>query len=264
MIELLINSYNGRQILKNMLIKDLKARYAGSLLGPLWSILTPLYFVLLYTFVFSTILKVRFEETEGAPSFVVYFLAGLIPWLFFQESVSRSSYAFIENAHIIKKIKFPVEICVLNVLLSSMVSFVIYLILYFCYLLVIGRFSVGSLIFLPIPVLMEIFFIIGISFGIGSISVFFRDIAQVVPLLLNALFFLTPIVYPSSIIPEGIRWVFYFNPFYWITKIYRAILIDGMLLGWKDFIYPVILSIMVFYAGWTIFKKTSEAFKDIL
>lgn len=264
MIELFINSYRGRHILKNMLIKDLKSRYAGSLLGPLWSILTPLYYIILYTFIFSTILKVRFSEDEGASSFVVYFLAGLIPWLFFSESVSRGSYAFLENGHIIKKVRFPIEVCALNVMLSSMVSFVIYLLLYLVYLLLIGRFSINSLFLLPLPLFIQVLLIIGISLGIGSITVFFRDITQLTPLLLNAFFFLTPIVYPVSVIPEDIRWVYNLNPFYWITNIYRSILINGTLPGWDQFLYPLILSIVVFYVGWFIFKKTNEAFKDIL
>lgn len=264
MKELLVNSYKARHILKNMLIKDLKSRYVGSVLGPLWSVLTPLYYILLYTFIFSTVLKVRFSEGEGASSFIVYFLAGLIPWLFFSESVSRGSYAFLENAHIIKKVRFPIEVCVLNVMFSSMVSFIIYLILYLGYLLLIGRFSINSLLFLPLPLLIQVLLIIGISLGVGSITVFFRDITQLIPLLLNAFFFLTPIVYPVSVIPENIRWAFHLNPFYWMADIYRSILINGILPGWRQFLYPLILSIVVFYVGWVIFKKTNEAFKDIL
>ncbi|GAB4541961.1 MAG: hypothetical protein Fur0020_11440 [Thermodesulfovibrionia bacterium] len=195
---------------------------------------------------------------------MVYFLAGLIPWLFFSEAVSRGSYAFLENGHIIKKVKFPIEVCVLNVLFSSMVSFIIYLLLYLGYLLLIGRFSINSLFLLPLPFFIQVLLIIGVSLGIGSITVFFRDITQLVPLLLNAFFFLTPIVYPVSVIPEDIRWAFHLNPFYWITNIYRSILINGALPGWKQFLYPLTLSIVLFYVGWTIFRKTNEAFKDIL
>ncbi|MFN3480091.1 MAG: ABC transporter permease [Thermodesulfovibrionales bacterium] len=264
MIELLINSYRGRHILKNMLIKDIKARYVGSVLGPLWSVLTPLYYILLYTFVFSTILKVRFSEEGGASSFVIYFLAGLIPWLFFSESVSRGSYAFLENGHIIKKVRFPIEVCVLNTMLSSMVSFIIYLLLYLGYLLLIGHFSINSLLYLPLPFLIQVLLIIGVSLGVGSITVFFRDITQLVPLSLNAFFFLTPIVYPVSVIPENIRWAFYLNPFYWMINIYRSILINGILPDWRQFLYPLLVSVVLFYVGWVIFKRTNEAFKDIL
>lgn len=264
MIELLINSYRGRHILKSMLIKDLRARYVGSLLGPLWSILSPLYYIALYTLVFSTILKVRFSQAEGTSSFIVYFLAGLIPWLFFQEAASRGTNVFNENGHIIKKVKFPIEVCVVTILLSSMVTFFIYLVLYSGFLLIMGEFRPLSLPLMVIPFFIQVFLILGISFGLGSIAVFFRDLIQIVPLALNAFFFLTPIVYPASIIPEKIRWLFYLNPFYWITEIYRAIIINGVLPEWKYFLYPVILSLIVFYGGWTVFKKTRDAFKDIL
>lgn len=264
MIEFLVNSYKGRHILKNMLIKDLRSRYVGSLLGPLWSVLTPLYYIILYTFIFSTILRVRFSPEEGTTSFVVYFLAGLIPWLFFQEAVSRGSNVFLENSHIIKKVKFPIEVCVLNILLSAMVSFIIYMVLYSGFLLLIGGFNIRSLFLIPMPFMIQVLLILGISFGVGSITVFFRDLTQIVPLILHVFFFLTPIVYPASIIPEKIRWIFYFNPFYWIIDIYRSALINGVLPGWKHFLYPVILSVVVFYGGLIIFRKTREAFKDIL
>ncbi len=264
MVEFLINSYKGRHILKNMLIKDLKSRYVGSLLGPFWSILTPLYYIILYTFIFSTILKVRFSPTGGTSSFVIYFLAGLIPWLFFQEAVIRGGNVFIENGHIIKKVKFPIEVCVETILLSSMVSFFIYMSLYSVYLLILGELKPLSFLLILIPFFIQILLILGISFGLGSITVFFRDLTHIVPLVLNAFFLLTPIVYPASIIPESIRWAFYLNPFYWITYIYRSALIDGTLPGWKHLFYPVFLSVMVFYGGLIIFKKTKEAFKDIL
>lgn len=264
MIELLINSYKGRHILKNMLIKDLRSRYVGSLLGPLWSVLTPLYYILLYTFIFSTILKVRFSDSEGTSSFVVYFLAGLIPWLFFQEAVIRGGNVFIDNGHIIKKVKFPIEVCVETILFSSMVSFFIYIALYSFYLLIIGELRLLSMPLILVPFLIQVLLILGISFGLGSIAVFFRDLTQMVPLVLNAFFFLTPIVYPASIIPEKIRWAFYLNPFYWIINIYRSALINGVLPEWKYLLYPVILSVIVFYGGLTVFKKTKEAFKDIL
>lgn len=264
MIEFLVNSYRGRHILKNMLIKELRSRYVGSLLGPLWNVLTPLYYIFLYTIVFSGILKVRFSQEEGTSSFVVYFLAGLIPWLFFQEAVIRGSNAFIENGYIIKKVKFPIEVCVETVLLSSMVSFFIYMTLYLFYLLIIGELKLLSMPLILAPFIVQVLLILGISLGLGSIAVFFRDLIQMVPLVLNAFFFLTPIVYPASVIPDRLRWVFSLNPFYWLIDTYRSILINGILPGWKHLAYPGILAVLIFYGGLVIFRKTREAFKDIL
>ncbi len=264
MIELLIKTYRGRHILKNMLAKDLRSRYVGSLLGPLWNILTPLFYIVLYTIVFSTILKVRFSQEGGTSQFVVYFLSGYIPWIFFQEAVSRGSTVFMDNAHIIKKVEFPIEVCIMTVLFSSIVTFSIYMTLYSGYLLVTGELRLLSMPLMLVPFFIQVMLILGISFGLGSIAVFFRDIAQMVPLVLLAFFFLTPIVYPAEIIPEKVRWLFIPNPFYWITEMYRAVIIKGSLPEIKHMVYPVVLSLMVFYGGLKIFKKTKDAFKDIL
>ncbi len=247
-----------------MIVKDIKTRYTGSLFGPLWLAFVPLYQIMLYTFIFSFILKVRFEEGAGTFSFVVYLLAGLIPWIFFSESTSRGITTFIENAHLIKKIKFPSEICILSVIGSSAITFTIYMFFYIIMLLVNGSFNIKTLPFFTIPLLMEVMIITGLSLGLGSLAVFFRDIVQGLGMVLNLLFFLTPIVYPSEIIPAGLKWVFSINPFYYIVEIYRDILIRGDMPTLEVFYYPGIFSLFIFIAGYYLFNKTEEAFKDTL
>lgn len=247
-----------------MVLKDLKARYAGSLLGPLWIIATPLYQIFLYTFVFSTILKVRFEEGAGTSSFAVYFLAGLIPWIFFAEATTRGVGAFIENAHIIKKVKLPMEICTASVVISSSVTFVIYAIFYLAMLAVMGLLKLHLIPVLILPFAAQLLMIFGLSLGIGSIAVFFRDLTQATGMVLNLAFFLTPIVYPASVIPERYRWVFSMNPFYFIVEIHRDILIRGRLPNWTSFIFPSVFAVAVFFAGYYVFSKTKVAFRDVL
>jgi len=247
-----------------MVIKDIKAKYTGSLFGPLWLIFIPVYQILLYTFVFSVILKVRFEESAGTFSFVIYLLAGLIPWIFFSEATNRGITTFIENAHLIKKIKFPSEICTLSVIGSNAITFAIYMFFYFIMLIVNGSFNIKTLPFFIIPLLMEVMIIIGLSLGLGSLAVFFRDIVQGMGMVLNLFFFLTPIVYPSGVIPSDFKWVFLINPFYYIVEIYRAILIKGNMPPLNLFYYPVLFSIFIFISGYYLFSKTEEAFKDTL
>ncbi len=256
--------YRSRYILWTMIVKDIKTRYTGSLFGPLWLAFVPLYQIMLYTFIFSFILKVRFEEGAGTFSFVVYLLAGLIPWIFFSEATNRGITTFIENAHLIKKIKFPPEICTLSVIGSSAITFGIYMFFYFIMLLVNGSFNIQTLPFFTIPLLIEVMIIIGLSLGLGSLAVFFRDIVQGLGMVLNLIFFLTPIVYPSGVIPSGLKWVFSINPFYYIVEIYRAILIKGNIPPLNLFYYPALFSVFVFISGYYLFNKTEEAFKDTL
>lgn len=258
------NIYSGRHILKTMVIKDIKARYTGSLFGPLWMIATPLYQILLYTLLFSTILRVRFDEGAGTSSFVVYLLAGLIPWLFFSEATTRGISAFIDNAHIIKKVKFPIEICVATVVLSSAVTFIIYMIFYLAILIFMGllKFQTVSLFLLPLAV--QVLLTLGLSFGLGSLAVFFRDITTMTGMVLNLVFFLTPIVYPANAIPEKLRVLFNINPFYFIVEMSRSVLVRGKMPDAFTILYPSIFALVIFLAGYYIFNKTKEAFKDIL
>ena len=261
---LFVNIYRGRYILKNMVIKDIKARYAASVFGPFWFIATPLYQIILYTFLFSIILKVRFEDNSGTSSFVVYLLAGLIPWIFFSEATLRGISTFLENAHIIKKVKFPMEICVASAVISSAVTFLIYMVFFSVMLIFMGLLKIYSFPLCILPFMIQVLLISGLSFGLGSIAVFFRDVTQAMGMFLNLLFFLTPIVYPSSIIPDKVRWLFYINPFYFIVEIYRDLLVRGKMPDVVSIIYPLVVAVLLFFLGYYIFNKTKEAFKDIL
>lgn len=261
---LLSNIYAGRHILRTMVIKDIKSRYAGSLFGPLWIIATPLYQILLYTFLFSVILRMRFEEGSGTSSFVVYLLAGLIPWLFFAEATTRGISAFIDNAHIIKKVKFPIEICVVTSIISSAVTFIIYMVFYLIMLVGMGILDYQTMPLFILPVIIEILLIAGLSFGLGSIAVFFRDITQAIAMILNLVFFLTPIVYPASAIPAKLKWLFNVNPFYFIVEMSRNVLVRGRIPDSVSIIYPSVFSLMIFLTGYYVFSRTKEAFKDIL
>ncbi len=261
---LISNIYAGRHILKTMVIKDIKSRYAGSLFGPLWIIATPMYQILLYTFLFSVILRMRFEEGSGTSSFVVYLLAGLIPWLFFAEATARGISAFIDNAHLIKKVKFPLEVCVATVIISSAVTFLIYVLFYLIMLIAMGILNYHTLPLFILPVIIVVLLISGLSFGLGSIAVFFRDITPAVAMILNLLFFLTPIVYPAGAIPANLRWLFNLNPFYFIVEMSRNVLVRGRMPDSVSVIYPSICALVIFFAGYYIFNRTKEAFKDIL
>jgi lipopolysaccharide transport system permease protein len=261
---LLLNILSGRYIVKTMVIKDIKARYTGSIFGPLWIIVTPLYQILLYTLLFSVILRMRFEEASGTSSFVIYLLAGLIPWIFFSEATLRGVTSLIDNAHIIKKVKFPVEVCIVTVIASSAVTLVVYMIIYLLMLVAMGVLKYSTFPLFVLPIVIEVLLIAGLSFGLGSIAVFFRDITQAIPMFLNLLFFLTPIVYPASAIPERLRWLFNINPFYCIVEMSRDLLIRGRLPGPGMIFYPFLCSLVIFFAGYYIFKRTKEAFKDVL
>ncbi len=188
MKNLILNIYHGRHVLKTMVIKDIKAKYTGSVLGPVWIIVIPVYQMLLYTFIFSVIMKVRFEEGSGTSSFVLYLLAGMIPWIFFSEATTKGISTFIENAHIIKNVKFPIEICPLSVVISATFTFLVYMVFYMCMLIFMGLLKIQLLPLLILPFIIQALMITGFSFGLGSVAVFFRDITQASGMVLNLIF----------------------------------------------------------------------------
>jgi len=115
-----------------------------------------------------------------------------------------------------------------------------------------------------LPVIIVVLLVSGLSFGLGSIAVFFRDITQAVGMVLNLVFFLTPIVYPASLVPENLRWLFTLNPFYFIVEISRNTLVRGKLPDLVSVLYPSVFALVIFFSGYYIFERTKEAFKDIL
>ncbi|MCX8031513.1 MAG: ABC transporter permease, partial [Thermodesulfovibrionales bacterium] len=176
----------------------------------------------------------------------------------------RGTSAFLENGNLIKKVKFPMEICIVSTVLSSTVSFIIYLFIYLLVLTYEGIFNYQTAMFIFLPFVIQLLLIYGISLGLGSIAVFFRDITQVIGMILNFFFFLTPIVYPASVIPENVRWLYHINPFYFLVEIYRNLLVKGIFPEPALFIYPTIFSLIIFMVGYFIFFKTKKAFVDIL
>jgi len=186
------------------------------------------------------------------------------PLALFSEATARGISTFIDNAHIIKKVKFPIEICVITVVVSSTVTFFIYTFFYLAMLLFMGLLKLNTFPLLIVPFAIQVLLILGLSLGLGSIAVFFRDITQATGMILNLIFFVTPIVYPSTAIPESLRWCFVINPFYSIVETYRDILVRGKVPDALSIIYPSILALVIFIVGYYIFNKTKEAFKDIL
>jgi ABC-type polysaccharide/polyol phosphate export permease len=145
-----------------------------------------------------------------------------------------------------------------------MSTFFIYLIFYLVALIFFGLLKFYTAPLIIFPFIIQVLLISGLSFGLGSIAVFFRDITQALGMILNLLFFLMPIVYPSTAIPENFRWIFNINPFYFVIEMYRGFLIQGKIPDMFSALYPLIFSLFIFFAGYYIFSKTRDAFKDVL
>jgi ABC-type polysaccharide/polyol phosphate export permease len=215
-----------RFLLRELLARDLKVRYAGSLFGFFWAFVTSLWQLALYTIVFSFILRVPLEG-EGTKNFSAFLFAGLLPWMAFSEGLSKGTLAVVDSAHLVKKLRFPSEILVLAVTSSALVHAGI---AFFIFLLL--RLGVGGVAWTALPLFLvglvfQVALTNGISLLLAATYVFMRDIAHGLGLVLAALFYLTPIIYPVALVPDRFRWAVDGNPLSTLVSLYRAFLLGS-------------------------------------
>jgi lipopolysaccharide transport system permease protein len=250
-------------LLRQFVRRDFESRYAGSMLGFLWSLLLPAWQLLLFTFVFATVLKISLlgERTEN---FGVFLFCGLIPWLAVHEGVSRAATAITDNGNLVKKIHFPAEILVLSVILGAVVHQAITTGVFLLVLLGLGELSWATLPILLIAVPLQIALTLGIGLLVATIHTFLRDVAQLLGMILMGWFYLTPIVYPLNQVPESLQTALALNPMTAIVDLYRSALLGGPLPGWQRLLpLPLAALLFLLIGGW-LFRRSKRAFADEL
>lgn len=249
-------------LLRELVKRDFQGRYAGSLFGFVWSLVQPLWLLLLFTFVFSTVMKVSPVGDVRTKYFAVFLFGGLLPWMALQEGVLRSSTAITDNASLVKKLRFPSEILVLAVILAALLHEAIAAVIYLLVLAFVGELSWGGLPLLLIAVPLQVGLTLGLGLLASSLHVFFRDTAQILALLLNAWFYLTPVVYPLALVPEGYRRWLELNPLTPLVGLYRQAFLGGSPTlvpgtGGLAVVIAVLLSL-----GFWLFRRLKRAFAD--
>jgi ABC-type polysaccharide/polyol phosphate export permease len=217
-----------RELVHNLVIRDLKVRYKNSALGVLWSLLNPLMMMLVFTAVFTVM--------QGAPveKFPVFVLVGLLPWQFFADSVSGGTASIVGNSHLINKVYFPREILTISGVLSNLVNFLLALLMLIPILYLFNIPLTAWALLLPLMILIQLMFTLGVSLIVATANVFYRDVHMIISVALLAGFFLTPVFYPLSQLPESYmlfgvelnvwRLMYYLNPMASIIENYRRIL----------------------------------------
>jgi len=213
--------YRNTYLIRSMVIRDLRARYVGSFLGIFWSIIHPLTQLLIYYFVFSVILKIKLGPEYETTNFAIWLVAGLLPWMFFADVVTRSPVAVLEQSSLITKTVFPSEILSFTLLVAAMVNHLIGVVIFIGFLLLFGYgLTLKVLLILPIFLATGIF-ALGISWMLSALNVFLRDIGQIIAVFVNIWFFLTPIMYPQHLIPENWQGFYNLNPMIYSVEAYR-------------------------------------------
>ena len=252
-----------RHLLMTMVRREIGARFAGSSLGGLWSLIQPAIMLGLYTMVFSLIYRVR--EVEGGHGFPEFVFCGLWPWLAFQEACVRSVSAITSNADLVKKLKFPSELLVISTVVSSFVVQGVGFVLFLIGLMVWKGTLLGVAgFFLIIPIGLHVIFAIGIGMLLACGNVFFRDVGQLTGAAFTMWFFLTPILYPASLVPEAVRTVQLLNPMIPIINAYRSIILTGIFAPGITLVYSLGLAAVLLWLGNYVFQRCRGFFADYL
>jgi lipopolysaccharide transport system permease protein len=249
-----------RELLWSWVVRDIKVRYKQSLLGIAWAILQPLSATLIFSLVFSRFVRV---STEGVPHPIFYYSA-MLPWTFLTSSISFGTSCLISNMNLVTKIYFPREILPISAVLASFVDFLIAAVI-FVGMMVYYRMPVGvSWLWLPVLLLTQILLTLGTVFLASALNVFYRDLRFIVPLGMQLWMYLTPIIYPLSTVPEGLRGLYMLNPMAGLIDSYRRIVLNN---EWPNATYlltAVVVSLVVFLMGYIYFKRAEVVFADVI
>ncbi len=257
-----------RVLWKNLLKRRLSQAYHGSLLGGLWSVIQPLFMLLVYSYVFREVFKVRWNAAAEASDsmFAIIMFCGLAFFNIFSEAVNASAGIMRANVNFIKKTVFPLELLPLTQSCgSAILGGLWFLLIFLANLWVKGQAALSwSLLLFPVIFLLYVQFVSGICFIAASAGVYFRDTQFICSMILQVLFFTTPIFYPVSAVPERFRWVLTINPFSWFVDIGRNVLLYG---EWPEFsalFNLFILAFICWQAGWLWFHVTEKGFADVI
>ena len=255
---LMRNLYNYREFLKTSILKDFRGKYKKSFLGVLWSFLNPLFQLLIYSLVFPHIMGNRIEN------YTVYLMIGLMPWTFFNNTIIQSAACIVTNGGIIKKVFFPREILPISILTSNLVNFLITQIIVLIALIFSGIAITDAVLFFPVIVIMQYILQMGFAFIFSSITVYIRDVEYIINIFMMLMFYLCPIVYEPSMIPNNLLKYFKLNPMFDIISFYRKILYEGTIPNMNDVLKIFIVCFVILVFGYYVFKRLEKRFAEEL
>lgn len=257
------------ELLRTLVRRDLDARYKGAILGNLWPLLTQLSQLLIFTYVFSIVLKVRLSlkdlPTNENLTFGLWLFAGLLPWTAFTGGLMQSANSVVMQPNLVKKVVFPLSLLPLVPILSAFIESSFGLILLIFFVAITTHSLHPTLALLPLVWITQLLFTIGLGYFAAGLTVFLRDIPQTLSLILNLWFYLTPLVYPAEVIPQQWRgWIFWFNPIAAIAEVYRDIILVGEIKHWGEWMVAFIVAVVMTSIGMCCYNRLRPAFADVL
>lgn len=244
--------------------RELLGRYKGSMLGIAWAVLTPVVMIAIFTFIFAGIFGARFGANDSHWDYALYLFCGLLPWTMFQESLQQSANTIVANSNLVKRVVFPLETLPAAQVLAALGNQLFATIALLIATIIVRQRLELTVLWLPVLLIPQLLFALGAAWLVASLGVFLRDITQGITLLLMAWMYLTPIIYPESIVPDRFRALLEFNPFTALVRSYRRIFLEGYAPDWRGLVYFTAFAIVIFLFGYWWFARTRKGFADVV
>lgn len=249
-----------KDMIVGLVRRDLRGRYKGSFLGFLWNFVNPLFQIVIYAVVFSQIMR------NNTPNYVVYLICGMMPWLFFNDSIRQGAGCIVDQADMAKKIYFPREVLPLSAVFSRFINLLITYTLVLLYILFTGyKINVSALIFLLPALLFILLFALGLTLLFSSINVYFRDVEHILGIILMAWMWITPIIYEADIMKgTPVQILVYWNPLTYFIKLFQQIIYEQVIPKASTLWLCFLISVITLFIGEIIFSKLSKNFAEEL
>lgn len=248
-------------LLKELVKRDFQSRYAGSLLGVFWSLLQPLWQLALFSFVFATVMKIPLTG-ERTDNFAIFLFAGLIPWMAIQEGISRAATAITDNANLVKNIQFPPALLPLVAVLGGLLQSALAGMVFLPILVYSGHLKPGGLPLLLLVIPLQFVLTLGLGLIACCLHTLFRDTAQALGMVLMGWFYLTPIVYPMSLLPGPLVPFLQLNPLTSIVHIYRQAFLAGEMVPGFGVGHLAAVASLCLGLGYLLFSRLGDSLVD--
>ena len=258
--------YRRRWLLRYFVHRQVNRKYKKSYLGFAWAFLSPLIWVFFLTLIFSEIVGLRFRVVEGDPTlnFGLYLYCGLLPFLAFSEAANKGLNTITSSSGLVQQVVFPLELLPLANVITSMIDKIFGLGALLVVLLVFGRELHWTISLLPLIIVLQLVFVLGISYLMAVLGTYLPDLGEMTRPVIRGLFFVTPIIWTPDRLPEHLRWVVDYNPLAYLVEAYRDLILNGELPGEMATLYFTLFSVALFVAGFALFVRFKPRLADLL
>ena len=253
-----------RRLLWDFVVRDLRHRYLGSSIGFFWTVITPLFELLTYTFVFHALIGVRIDEGSGAANYALFLFCGMVTWMALSDGLSRCSSVVIEHSHLVKKVNFPVIVLPGHVIASAVLNQSIRLLVLLGAILLMGGSPSWHLLLVPVVMAIQATMVLGIGMLLSCASIYFRDTLHWVDAVLLMGMFLTPIFYPASTYPKRFNLLLQVNPLAHLVGVYRELILNNELPHPHDFLIITMVAVFALLIGYSVFHHHRDRFSDLI